>query len=169
MDLSDRTLEGRCLTRAFGFILFRFYSGSSRIMWSRSDSHETALRCDVVVCVALAAEKKVKLEELPAAVQAAVKEQTEKATLVDLSTEKEKGKTSYEVETTANGKSRDLLLDQTGAVVETEEEVDIATIPAPVKAALQKRATGGTLLKVEKVTAGKAVSYEGTIKTKAGK
>jgi hypothetical protein len=121
------------------------------------------------ICAIFAAEKKVKLEDLPAAVQAAVKEQTKDATIVGLSTEKEKGKTMYEVETKVNGKSRDLLLDKSGSVVETEEEVDLETIPGPAKAALEKRATGGGITKVEKVTAGHAVSYEGTIKTKAGK
>jgi uncharacterized membrane protein YkoI len=121
------------------------------------------------VCAILAAEKNVKLEELPAAVQAAVKAQTRNATLIGLSTEKEKGKTLYEVETKVNGKSRDLLLDQSGTVVETEEEVGMDSVPAPAKAALQKRSGGGTISKVEKVTAGNAISYEGTIKTKAGR
>ena len=116
-----------------------------------------------------AAEKKVKLEDLPPAVQAAVKEQTRNATLVGLSTEKEKGKTMYEVETKINGKGRDLLLDQTGAVMETEEEVALESIPAAAKTALQKRAGSGTIAKVEKVTAGAAISYEATIRSKAGK
>jgi uncharacterized membrane protein YkoI len=123
----------------------------------------------VTSCVLFAAEKKVKLEDLPPAVQAAVKEQTRNATLAGLSTEKEKGKTMYEVETRVNGKSRDLLLDQAGAVVESEEEVDIDSIPAPARAAIQKRTANGTLAKVEKVTAGSTVSYEATIKSKAGK
>jgi hypothetical protein len=121
------------------------------------------------VCALLAAEKKLKLEELPAAVQAAVKEQTRNAKLIGLSSEKEKGKTVYEIETKVNGKSRDLLLDQAGTVVETEEEVDMDSVPAPAKAALQKRSREGTISKIEKVTAGKAISYEATIKTKAGK
>src|SRR6185312_15566132 len=116
-----------------------------------------------------AAEKTVKLENLPPAVQAAVKEQTKNSTLVGLSTEKEKGKTTYEVETKVNGKSRDLILDQTGAILETEDEVDIDTIPAAAKAALQKRAGVGTITKVEKLTAGSSVSYEAAIKTRGGK
>ncbi len=119
--------------------------------------------------VAFAAETKVKLESLPPAVQAAVKEQTKNATLVGLSTEKEGGKTTYEVETKVNGKSRDVILDKTGAIVEAEDEVDINTIPAAAKAALQKRAGAGTIAKVEKVTAGSSVSYEAAIKTKSGK
>ncbi len=123
----------------------------------------------LVACAGLAAEKKVKLEELPRAVRAAVREQTKNATLVGLSTEKERGKTVYEVETKIGGKGHDLLLDETGAVVETEDEVDIETIPAPAKSAILKRAAGGTVLKVERVTAGRAISYEAAIRTKSGK
>jgi uncharacterized membrane protein YkoI len=117
----------------------------------------------------LAAEKKVKLESLPPAVQLAVKEQTKDSTLVGVSTEKEKGKTMYEVETKVNGKSRDLVLDGTGAVMEVEEEVDLDSIPAAAKAAIQKRAGSGTITKVEKLTAGSTVSYEAAIQTKAGR
>ena len=68
----------------------------------------------------LFAETKVKMTDLPLAVQAAVKEQTKTATLVGLSKEKERGKTVYEVETKMNGKTRDLLIDATGAIVEIE-------------------------------------------------
>jgi hypothetical protein len=100
----------------------------------------------LIACAALAAEKKVKLEELPPAVQAAVREQTKNTTLVGLSIEKEKGKTVYEVETKVGGRSRDLLLDQTGAVVQTEEEVNMEIAPAPARSAIQKRAAGGTVL-----------------------
>lgn len=76
----------------------------------------------------------------------------------------------YEVETKdANGKSRDLIIDTAGAVVEIEEEVDIDSIPAAAKAAIQKRLAGGAVQKVEKLTKGSNVSYEAAIKTKSGK
>jgi uncharacterized membrane protein YkoI len=117
----------------------------------------------------LAAEKKIKLEDLPAAVQSAIREQTKNATLLGLSTEKEKGKTMYEVEMKLNGKGRDLLLNQAGSVVETEDEIDMDMVPAPAKNAIQKRAAGSTVAKIEKVTAGSTVSYEATIRTAAGK
>jgi len=54
-------------------------------------------------------------------------------------------------------------------VIETEDEVDLDSIPAAAKAAIQKRATGGAITKVEKLTAGSTVSYEAAIKTKAGR
>ena len=119
---------------------------------------------------AFAAETKVKVEDLPAPVQNTVKEQTKNATLVGLKEEKEKGKTVYEVETKgASGKTRDLLLDSTGALIETEEEIDLDAIPAAANAAIQKRLAGGTIRKVEKITKGSSVSYEAAIKTKSGK
>lgn len=117
----------------------------------------------------LIAETKVKLESLPAAVQNSVKEQTKSATIVGLSKEIEKGKTMYEVETKVNGKTRDLLLDAAGAVVETEEEVDIESIPAAAKAAIVKRAGKAAVVKVEKLTKGSDVSYEAALKSKSGK
>jgi len=111
----------------------------------------------------LAAEKKVKLESLPAAVQAAVKEQTQGATLVGVSKEKEKGKTVYEVETKVGGKTRDLTLDAAGQVVMVEEEVDITSIPAAAREAIEKKAIGAKIKLVEKVTQAGAVRYESII------
>src|SRR5262249_4277480 len=137
----------------------RFCSGSFRIMLAGVTTMKLLYVATFAVYAALAAERKVNLEDLPTAVQAAVKEQTRTATLVGITSEKEKGKTLYEVETKANGKSRDLLLDQAGIVVETEEEIDMETVPAPAKAALQKRAAGGSISKVEKVTFGQTISY----------
>jgi uncharacterized membrane protein YkoI len=125
--------------------------------------------CLLFAFTAFAAEKKIKLETLPATLQTAIKEQTKGATIGGISAETEKGKTTYEVETTLNGKSRDLVFDKTGAVLETEDEVDLDSLPAAAKAALQKRAAAGTITKVEKLTAGSNVSYEAAISTKSGK
>ena len=115
------------------------------------------------------ADQRVKLQDLPPAVQKSVKEQTANATLLGLSKEVENGKTMYEIETKVNGKSRDLLVDKTGAIVEVEEVVDLSGIPASAKAAIEKRAAGGTIKKVESVTHGSTVSYEAAVRTKTGK
>ena len=47
-----------------------------------------------------------------------------------ISKETENGKTTYEAETTVNGKSRDVSFDKTGAIVAVEQEVDLDSIPA---------------------------------------
>jgi uncharacterized membrane protein YkoI len=108
----------------------------------------------------LAADKKVQLKNLSPAVQKAVQEQTKGATLVGILEEKEDGKVLYEVETRLNGKTRDLLLDSTGAVVEVEEEAALDTLPAAVQSALNAH---GKTLKVEVLTKGSTVTYEAQV------
>ena len=92
-----------------------------------------------LVAVALsagAAETKIKLADLPAPVQKTVQEQTKNAELKRLSKEVENGKAFYEIEIIVNGKSRDLLVDPSGKIVELEEAVTLESVPAAVRAAL---------------------------------
>jgi uncharacterized membrane protein YkoI len=112
-----------------------------------------------------AAETKIKLADLPAPVQKTVQEQTKNAELKGLSKEVENGKTFYEIETIVNGKSRDLLVDPSGNIVETEEATTLESVPAAVKAALAPK---GKILRIETVTKGNAVSYEAVV-SKNGK
>ena len=108
-----------------------------------------------------AADKKVQMKDLPAAVQKTVRaEEANGAKVVGLATEVEGGKTMYEVETTVSGHTRDLMLDATGRIVETEEETSIDAVPPAVKAALEAR---GKVGKVETVTKGKTVTYEAVV------
>jgi hypothetical protein len=118
--------------------------------------------------LALAQETKVKMKDLPAAVQKAVQEQTRTAKLRGLSKEVENGKTLYEAETTVNGKSRDILIDADGKVVEVEEATTLSAIPEPARKAFQQEAGAGKILTVETVTKGSVVSYEAVIQ-KGGK
>jgi hypothetical protein len=115
------------------------------------------------------AEKKVKLQDAPSAVQATVKEQTKTAPLVGLSQEVENGKTVYELETKVNGRTRDLMIDASGAVISVEEEVALDSIPAGAKAAIEKQAAGGEVTRVETVTKGKVVTYEAGLLKKGKK
>ena len=112
---------------------------------------------------ALLADTKVKMADLPKPVQDAVKEQTKGATIVGLAKEVEKGKTMYEVETKVNGLSRDLLFDASGKVVSVEEETTLDKIPAAAKAAIEKKAAGGKITRVETLTQGSTVSYEAVV------
>src|ERR1700675_336854 len=81
-------------------------------------------------------EKKVKMKDLPKAVQKTVQEQSKGATVSGLSKEVEHGKIYYEVELKVNGHGRDMLIDPTGAIVEVEEEVTMASLPPAVKTAI---------------------------------
>lgn len=117
----------------------------------------------VVATLSLAAEKPVQMKDLPPAVQKSVQEQSKGAQLKGLSKEVEQGKTFYEAETVVNGRTRDLLFDAAGTLVEIEEETPIETIPAAARAAIEKKASGGKIKKLETVTKGQSVTYEAAI------
>jgi hypothetical protein len=79
------------------------------------------------------------------------------------------GKTTYEIEMITPKGSKDVTFSSTGEVLEVEQQVDPATLPPAVSAALAKAATGGKLGKVESLTRlGQLISYESTVET-AGK
>ena len=105
----------------------------------------------------------VKLKDLPEAVQRTVTEQTKGAQIKSIAKEVEKGKTLYEVETTVNGRTRDLTIDTSGSVVDIEEEIALDGIPAAAKAAIEKQAAGGKVTRVEMLTRGREVLYEAVI------
>jgi uncharacterized membrane protein YkoI len=120
-----------------------------------------ALALAVAVAGLGAADRKVRMQDLPAAVQKTVQaEEARGAKIVGLATEVENGKTMYEVETTVGGHSRDLLVNAAGAIVETEEETALDAVPAAVRTALEGR---GKVGKVETVTKGKSVTYEAVV------
>jgi hypothetical protein len=113
-----------------------------------------------------AQDKKIKREELPAAVEKTVAEQSAGATIRGFSTEVEQGKRLYEVELMVNGHAKDISMDEQGNVVEVEEEVSLGSLPAAVKDGLTKAAGGGTIDKVESISKkGKLVAYEAVVKT----
>jgi len=122
-----------------------------------------------VIAGAQAHEKKIKKSDLPPAVVKTVDEQSKGATLRGFSREREGGWTYYEAQMTVNGRSRDVLMDAKGKVVEVEEEVDLAALPPAVRSALQEKAGAGTIHKVESITKeNKMVAYEAQVVT-AGK
>ena len=120
-------------------------------------------------CLGVAAEKKIKMKDLPPAVRKTVEDLGKTSTIVGLAKEVEDGKTMYEAETKVNGKTRDLTIDAEGKIVMSEDEVAIDSIPAPARAAIEKEAAGGKITLVEKVTKGADVKYEAAITPKSGK
>jgi uncharacterized membrane protein YkoI len=110
-----------------------------------------------------AAEGKVTLESLPAAVQRAVRAQIEGGTLLGVTEERQDGVTVYEVETKVRGRRRDMILDGQGRVLVLEEETGLHQIPASARSAIQKAAGAAKLTLVEKVTRGDKTYYEAHI------
>ena len=114
------------------------------------------------VASSVAQEKKIK----PAAVEKTVAAQSQRATIRGFSEERENGQMYYEAEMTVDGHSKDLLVDNSGAIVEVEEQVAMDSLPAPVKEGLQTKAGKGKLVKVESITKHeKLVAYEAQVVT----
>lgn len=132
-------------------------------------SRLTCLTVGSVLLIAtgsIAQEKKIKRADLPAVVEKTVQSQSARATIRGFSEEREKGHTYYEVEMTVDGHSKDLLVDASGAIVEVEEQVDMATLPDNVKEGLRAKARNGKLTKVESITKhDKLVAYEAQVLT----
>ena len=109
------------------------------------------------------------MRDLPEPVRRTVEEQARGAALRGLSREVENGKTYYEAELKVAGHGKDVLIDASGAVVEIEEVVPMASLPAPARESLQKIIAVGKLVKLESITRnGSVAAYEATIR-KGGK
>src|ERR1700730_6519037 len=122
----------------------------------------------LALCFAVSAfgqKKKVKKSDLPAAVQKTADEQSKGATVRGYGQETENGKVAYEVQLTVNGHGKDITIDPQGNVLEIEEEVDMKSLPAEVRAGLEKQAGKATLGKVESLTKhGSLVAYEAQVR-----
>jgi uncharacterized membrane protein YkoI len=99
-------------------------------------------------------------------VKATVDAEAKGATIKGISSEKEHGKTVYELETLVNGRSRDLMIDAAGKVYVIEEQLDVDKAPPAVKAALEAR---GKIVALESVVENGKTRYEGQVQTTAGK
>jgi hypothetical protein len=122
----------------------------------------------LVLCTHVyAAEHKVPCNTLPAAVQQQSKVFLEGgATVRGCVKDVSGGTTSYEMELLTKGGGKDVTFSPTGDVLEIEEEVQRPALPAPVAAAFDKAAQGGSLGKIESLTRkGQLVGYESTVFT----
>lgn len=133
-------------------------------MWTRVLA--TAIVIVAASGLARGADQKATMKNLPPAVKATVEAESKGATIKGISSEKENGKTVYELETLVNGRTRDLMIDSAGKVYLVEEQLDIDKAPAAVKAALEAR---GKIVALESVVENGKTRYEGQVRTKAGK
>lgn len=113
----------------------------------------------VLVLPVAAAEKKLEKKDVPAPVLATFAKTWPAAKALAYAQETEKGKTFYEIESEDGTVARDILFSPDGAIVEVEETVKAAELPAPVLAAVKKMGPEVSIRKAEKVTKGTVVTY----------
>jgi hypothetical protein len=99
---------------------------------------------------------------LPPAIAAAFKKAFPTATIRNVSKEKENGREQYEVESTDQGKSRDLIYLADGTLAEMEEELSEAEFPPAAASAIRTRYPTAIITKRERltITKGHVVQYE---------
>ena len=115
--------------------------------------------------VAHAQERKIKRAQLPPAVEKTVATESQGATIKGFATEIEHGTKFYEASLVVDGRTKDILIDRTGKIVEVEQEVPMDSLPAPVQDALKKAAGAGTITVIESLTKNnKLVAYEAQVK-----
>jgi hypothetical protein len=108
----------------------------------------------------------VDLKVLPEAVLTAFKAAYPNAVIKGASKEVENGVTQYEIESMDGTQARDLLYAADGKVIEFEEAIPAADLPAAVKATLAKDYPGYEVAKAELLTKGAVKQYELTLKPK---
>jgi len=114
-------------------------------------------------------EEKVEPEDLPAGVQETVLKISQGTAIRGLAREKEGEATVYEVELDVNGRTRDVIISESGEVLIVEEEVPFATLPAAVRTTLETESLNGEISLVESIAeGGKLTAYEAHLKV-AGK
>ena len=104
--------------------------------------------------LAIAHEEKIQLTDAPAAVQQAIKAELGSNPAEKITREKEDGRMEYEVEYKKDGRDASIKLDEAGKIIEKEINVDPASLPAPVIAALKTHYPTAKILEAEKAEPG---------------
>ena len=110
------------------------------------------------------------MKDLPASVQKTVQETLKGGAIKSIAKEKEDGIEQYGIESTLNGKARDFNVAADGRLLVVEEATTLDAIPAAAKAAIEKKAGGGTVTTVETFAKpGKPLLYKAVYKDAKGK
>jgi Putative beta-lactamase-inhibitor-like, PepSY-like len=96
----------------------------------------------------------------PQAVMNAFKQAYPNATILHVSRERRDGKIVYELETRDGATRRDLIYDLEGHTLEIEEILPADSVPAAVRAGLERDLKGATIMGAERVMRGDTVLYE---------
>lgn len=105
-------------------------------------------------------EEKVPLDKVPEAVLKAVKARFKGAELVSAQTEKEDGKTIYEINLKDKGQSVDVSLTPDGTIVSIERTIAAKDLPKPVRDALDSKYPKAEFKIVEELTEKGKTNYE---------
>lgn len=113
---------------------------------------------------AAAAGQKAPSNTLPAAVKNAFEHAHPKATIDHWAAEKKDGQPVFEIESHEGQQKRDLLYAADGRLIESEEMIEVASLPDAVRQAVTKAYPKATMQKAERVVRGQVTEYEVSLK-----
>jgi len=116
-----------------------------------------------------AQDKKISEKEAPKAVLNSFHMTYPKAVIKGMSTETEKGKAYFEIESIDGNVKRDLLFTSAGKIAEIEETISTDGLPKVSIPMIENKIPGAKVKSAEKVTRGSNVTYELAVTGKKGK
>lgn len=99
-------------------------------------------------------------DTLPTVIASAFRQAYPAARILNVSRERRDGKPVYEIESRDGPTRRDLIYDLEGRTLEIEEVIPADSVPATVRAAVERDVKGATLAGAERVTRDTVVLYE---------
>jgi hypothetical protein len=108
-----------------------------------------------------------KFEAMPKAVQQTATANMANALPVSISSSQSARGWEYQINTRLNGEHHNLVIDETGKLLAVKDGADPASIPAAVKATIDKEAAASHIVALEKVTEGTLISYDAEMKNDA--
>lgn len=112
----------------------------------------------------LVAKTEVAAEALPAPVRKTLDTQTQGAKVEKHLQVSRSGKTYYEIELQVSGHKKEVVIEPSGELTKVEEVVPLNTVPAAVRAAIDKNTGRGKFVKVKTIlTKGQLTAYEAVI------
>jgi hypothetical protein len=108
-----------------------------------------------------------KFEAMPKAVQETATANMKDALPLSISSIQGKQGWEYQVNTRLNSQYHNLVIDEKGKLLAVKDETDIGSVPAAVKAGIEKGAPASTIVGLEKVTEEGVVSYNAEMKDEA--
>jgi len=120
----------------------------------------TLLTAALMFSFAIADDEKVPVEKLPEAVKKAVKEKFPNATIIEATSEEEKGVVGYEVELKDGAAKMSVSLTAEGKIIEVEKTIVLKDLPKAVLDAVEAKFPKSKLISAEEIVKDKQTSYE---------
>ena len=116
--------------------------------------------CFIGVTTAAAGATAQRSDSLPTAVATAFRQSYPNAKILNVSREMRDGKVVYEIESQDGPMRRDMIYGLDGHTIEVEDILPADSVPAPLRAAVERDLPGATILGGERITTGAVIVYE---------